>query len=213
MDDGKDASSTSSDAVQATGNGNQVRDDAADVADMTASASGANPESPARVPSPPNASELLAAELLGVLNDFAARVPGLSSPHKSTAPSVRRHRTISKTFMRSAIFTTEEFETLQATGTLGVGAAREALQFVDAFKPVLDKLKTLTQDMGFTIELRTAEVSDASLRIYGVAKILSRDPATGDLGGHTAILKKNLGRKGGRKKKLPQDGTPGPAAS
>src|SRR5258708_33539815 len=86
MDDGKDADSTSSDVGQATGNGDQVRDDAADVAGITASASGANPESPARVPSPPNASELLAAELLGVLNDFAARVPGLSSPHKSTAP-------------------------------------------------------------------------------------------------------------------------------
>jgi hypothetical protein len=63
------------------------------------------------------------------------------------------------------------------------------------------------------IELRTAEVSDASLRIYGVAKILSRDPATGDLGGHAAILKKNLGRKGGRKKKPPQEETPEPAAS
>ena len=111
MDDGKDASSTSSDAVQATGNGDQVGDDAADVAGITASAFAVNP--PARVPSPPNASELLAAEPLGVLNDFATRVPGLSSPHKSTAPSVRRHRTISKTFMRSAIFTTEEFETLQ----------------------------------------------------------------------------------------------------
>src|SRR5258708_29378353 len=183
MDDGKDASSTSSDAVQATGNGDQVGDDAADVAGMTASASGANPESPARVYSPPNPSELLAAELLGVLNDFAARIPGLSSPHKSTGPSVRRHRTIPKAFMRSAIFTTEQFESLQATGTLGINAAREPLQFVDAFKPVLDKLKTLTQDMGFTIELQTSEASDAALRIYGIAKILSRDPATGELGG------------------------------
>ncbi len=212
MDDGKDARGTSSDAAQVAGNAGQVPDDAADVAGMAASTSGASPESPARVYSPPNPSELLAAELLGVLNDFAARIPGLSSPHKSTGPSVRRHRTIPKTFMRSAIFTTEQFESLQATGALGIAAARETLQFVDAFKPVLDKLKTLTQDMGFTIELKTSEVSDAALRIYGVARILSRDPASGDLGGHAAILKKHLGRKGGRKKKPPQDGTPEPAA-
>src|SRR5258708_26959332 len=99
MDDGKDADSTSSDVGQATGNGDQVRDDAADVAGMTAAASGAKPESPARVPSPPNASELLAAELLGVLNDLAAPIPGSSSPHNSTAPSVPPHRTIAKTFM------------------------------------------------------------------------------------------------------------------
>ena len=147
MDDGKDAGSTSSDAAQATGTGDQVGDDAADVAGMTASASGANPESRARVPSPPNPSELLAAELLGVLNDFAARIPGLSSPHKSTALRVRRQRTIPKPFMRSAIFTTEQFESLQATGTLGIAAARETLQFVDAFKPVLDKLKTLAHSI------------------------------------------------------------------
>lgn len=208
MDEGKDASGTSSDAVQPTGNEAQVpddaADDAADVAGITASAAGASPE-PAPVYSPPNPSELLAAELIGVLNDFAARVPGLTGPHKSTAMSVRRHRTISKTFMRSAIFTTGEFENLQATGTLGIDAARESLQFVDAFKPVLTELKILTKQMGFTIELRTAEVSDAALRIYGIAKILARDPSTGDLAGHAAILKKRLGRKGGRKKKPPQE--------
>jgi hypothetical protein len=206
MDDGKDAGSTSSDAVDATGNGSQVPDDAADIVGMAASTSGTSPESPARVYSPPNTSELLAAELLGVLNDFAARVPGLTSPHKSTAGRVRSQRTISKAFMRSAIFTTEQFESLQATNTLGIPAAREKLQFVDAFRPVLDKLKTLTQDMGFTIEVKTAEVADAALRIYGVAKILSRDPAAAELGGHAAILKEHLGRKGGRKKKPPQDG-------
>lgn len=204
MDDAKDAGSTPSDEAQATGSADQVPDDAANVSGLTAPPSGTNPESPAPVYSP-NPSDLLAAELLAVLNDFAARVPGLSSPHSSTAGRVRSQRTISKPFMRSAIFATEEFANLQATGALGIGAAREGLQFVDAFKPVLLKLKTLTQDMGFTIELRTAEVADAALRIYGIAKILARDPASAELGGHAAILKKRLGRKGGRKKKPPQD--------
>ena len=70
MSDRKDAGSSSIDAVQATGSGGQVPDAAVDVAGMTASPSGASPESPApRVPLPPNPSELLAAELLGVLND------------------------------------------------------------------------------------------------------------------------------------------------
>jgi hypothetical protein len=209
MDDEKDARSTSADAVQATGNGGEVPADPAEVTGVTTLSSGASSESSGRVPLPPTASELLATELLGVLNDFAARIPGLSSPHKSTAGRVRGQRTISKAFMRSAIFTTEQFDYLQATGTLGIDAARETLQFVDAFKPVLDKLKTLTQDLGFTIELKTADVADAALRIYGVARILSRDPAAAELGGHAAILKKHLGRKGGRKKKAPQDGTPG----
>jgi hypothetical protein len=207
MSDRKDASSTSSDAGQATANGSQVPDDDADVSGMTASPS--DTSSVAKIYSP-NSSELLAAELLEVLNDFAARVPGLTSPHKTTSLSVRRHRTIPKAFMRSAIFTTEQFESLQSTGALGIAAARETLQFVDAFKVVLLKLKTLTQDLGFTIELKTSEVSDAALRIYGVARILSRDPAAAELGGYAATLKKHLGRKGGRKKKPAT--TPDPAA-
>src|SRR5258708_35547967 len=65
MDDGKDASSTSSDAVQATGNGDQVGDDAADVAGITASAFAVNPPGP----SP------FAAERVRVAGGGAARRP------------------------------------------------------------------------------------------------------------------------------------------
>ena len=155
-------------------------------------------------PVAPTASELLAEELLGILNDFAARIPGLVSPHASTALTVRRGRTVPKAFMRSAIFTVQESGSLQAIGTLSIDDAREALQFVEAFRVVAERLRILTTDLNFTIDWKTSLVADATLRVYAISKAMARDPNSGNLGGHNAFLKKHLGRKGrGSKVKTP----------
>ncbi len=153
-------------------------------------------EAPQKPPPPLTAFELLAQELLGVLNDFATRIPDLADPNPATARSVRRHRTISKEFMRTAIFTSQESDEIQSAGTFNVDAARAAMQFAEAFRVVAERLQYLTSAVNFTIELKMAEASDGALRVYGLAKVLARDPSKAEIGGWAGVLKKNLGRKG-----------------
>jgi hypothetical protein len=180
----------------------------ADATDPTA-VSAKSADAPQKAWLPPTESELLAAELLGILNDFAARIPDLAEPHPATARSVRRHRTISKEFMRSAIFTSQESDEIQSAGTFNVDAARAAMQFADAFRVVAERLQSLTSAVNFTIELKMAEASDGALRVYGLAKVLARDASKAEIGGWAGVLKKHLGRKGrGSKVTPPPDPAP-----
>ncbi len=138
-----------------------------------------------------------------MLDDFSSRFPGLVYPTEKEARRARRHRTVPKIFMQGAMSTVSE-TILKRTRNFNIDEMRDALHFVDAFAAVVDRVNYLQGAVKYTIDAKKSSVADAALQIYGVARVLSRDPESGDLSGYARLLKGYLGRKGrGRKRRTP----------
>jgi hypothetical protein len=140
-------------------------------------------------------SDRIAAEVGEAIDALAARIPRLAGPHPSTAGHVRGARTISRAFLASMIAVADRDEALSYAAHFDADEARETLQFIDAFRPIADRLAFLLASLNYTMELRKANVAEAALRAYAVAKGMARDPDSAALASGLETLRRDLGRK------------------
>lgn len=146
-------------------------------------------------------AERRAALVRKVLKEAAKRIPGLKAPHKPTARRLSGHRTVPKKFIQGIILAVDAIDELRSLGKFDVEEARAALEFQAAFRPVADQLALMLSSLNYTIDSRIAPVAAKALQTYTVAKALDRDGGTRDLTSRLRTLKRDLGRKGPRKKK------------
>ena len=138
----------------------------------------------------------LADEFMKELDEIAPIIPQLEAAHISTANFVRSHLNVPNEFLATALAAVEQTPALQAVNKLDVLAARDTLQFIEAFRPVLDKVSAFANALKFTIASRKASLAADSLQIYDIAKGLARDPGSAALASVVANLKRDLGRRG-----------------
>jgi hypothetical protein len=150
----------------------------------------------------------LADELSALLDTFEAKVPNFEQLHPSTLPFVRAHRFVPTPFLGSVIAAVAETPELQGVNKLDVNQAREVLQFIDAFRPIEEKLLALAHGIHFTIEMRRAGLAADALQIYSIAKGVIRDPGSAPLVQHIETMKRDLGRSRPKKKKPDTPATP-----
>jgi hypothetical protein len=154
-----------------------------------------------RLISTETATERRAAAVSKVLDTAAARIPGLKTPNKETARSMRGHRTVPRAFIRSMMAAVDAVEQLRGPGMLDVDEAEAALEFEAAFRPLVATIARLLNSLTYTIDLRLSPVTTKALRTYALAKALARSKKHAKLIGHLHALKRDLGRKGPRKKR------------
>ncbi len=161
-------------------------------------------------PTPPlTAYEQLVGNLNNAIDALVAQIPEFQVPHPTSTSFVRTHQNVPLEFAGSAVAAVNDAPVLQASNTLDVNEAREALQFIDAFQPLYEKVTLLSQNLKFTIMERRAQVSVKALMLYGVAKQLARDPNSA-IAGHVKIMKEHLAkgkRKSTKKSLAPGSGT------
>lgn len=152
----------------------------------------------------------IAENLAKAIDDMLALIPSLVEPHPSTTGFVRTHQNVPLQFVATAIAAVEANPELQGPGSLNVTEARDALQFIDAFRPMKDRLNAAANSLTFSIDTRRANAVTGALQVYAVAKGIARAPQSTTVASHVSNLKRDLGRagKGGRKKGTP---TPAPA--
>lgn len=138
----------------------------------------------------------LADDFTKALDQIASSIPKLEATHPATANFVRSHVNVPTEFLATAIAAVEQTPELQAVNKFDVVAARDALQFIEAFRPVLDKMAALTDSLRFTISGRKATVAADALQIYAIAKGVARDPGATNAHSHVQNLKRDLGRSG-----------------
>jgi hypothetical protein len=138
----------------------------------------------------------LAQQFSEQLDDVAALIPDLESPHPLTANFVRSHVNVPFEFLRTAIFAVEQVPELRGVNKLDVDAARATLQFTDAFQPVYDKLMRLARSLKFTMSSRKAHLAAEALQIYWIGRGLARDRRGASVVPIVAALKRDLGRRG-----------------
>jgi hypothetical protein len=149
----------------------------------------------------------LAAQIIAALDDIAAKIPALEGKHVSTIDFVRTHQNVPLEFIETVTSAVELTPALSSTQKFDTAEARDALQFIQAFRPVFDLMNTLARDLKFTISSRRAKITADSLQMYAIAKGVARDPNTPEVGAHVANMRRDLARK--KRPKTPEP-TPAP---
>jgi hypothetical protein len=152
---------------------------------------------PSTTPSPTVTHyQQLAADFSKALDEISALIPQLELTHASTAKFVRAHLNVPMEFLATAVAVVEQVPALVHAGKLDVEAARDTLQFIDAFRPIADKVNAFAKSLNDTMNSRRATLAADSLQIYAIAKGLARDPNSAKVGALVANLKRDLGRRG-----------------
>lgn len=151
----------------------------------------------------------IAAQVSAILNQALSHISSFEAPHSSTQNFVRSHKIIPTDFIATAISAVEATPELQSVNKFDVNEARDVLQFIEAFRPVVDQIEALGRDVKFTIDARKAKVAADALQIYDIAKGVARDPNSAALQSHVANLKRDLGRS----RTKPRDKSPAPGTS
>jgi hypothetical protein len=138
----------------------------------------------------------LADQFMKELDAIAALIPQLEASHISTRDFVRSFRSIPDPFLATAIATVEQTPLLQGLKKLNVPDGHDTLQFIAAFKPVLDKLMAFAKALQFTLGSRKATLAAIALQVYDISKGLARDAGSAEIEAHVANMKRDLGRRG-----------------
>jgi len=155
------------------------------------------PPDPAGTPSPTLTHyQQLADQFSKALDDIVAIIPKLESTHIATANFVRSHLNVPTEFLATAIAAVEQVPELQSVNKLDVAAARDTLQFIEAFRPVQDKVTAFASSLKFTMSSRKATLAADALQVYSIIKGLARDPGSAGIASFVANLKRDLGRRG-----------------
>lgn len=143
------------------------------------------------------------------LDALIATVPHFEQRHESSEAFVFGHLAIPEDFVSSTVAAVHENPGFQRYAALDVLQGRNATQFLDAYRPISEKLMAQGRDLAFTCDAIFANLASSSLDTYAIAKRVVRNPENAGLTQHVARMKRTLGR-GNRKKAAPK-GTPKPA--
>lgn len=152
----------------------------------------------------------LADDFSKALDAIVQNIPKLEITHPATANFVRSHLNVPTEFLATAIAAVEQTPELQHINKLDVAAARDTLQFIDAFRPIQDKVNALANSLKFTMASRKALLAADALQIYNIAKGIARDPGAAAVASLVANLKRDLGRRGRTKGSIAAAKQPAP---
>ena len=133
---------------------------------------------------------------MSALDEIAQIIPKLEAIHVSTANLVRSRLNVPNEFLATVTAAVEQVPELQAIQKLDVNAARDTIQFLEAFRPVRDKVDAFAKNLKYTMDSRKAKLATDSLLTYDVAKGLARDPNSATIASLVANMKRDLGRRG-----------------
>jgi hypothetical protein len=138
----------------------------------------------------------VAAEFMSALDEISQIIPKLEAVHVSTANLVRSRLNVPNEFLATVTAAVEQVPELQAIQKLDVNSAHDTLQFLEAFRPVRDKVDAFAKNLKYTMDSRKASLATDSLLTYDVAKGLARDPKSATIASLVANMKRDLGRRG-----------------
>jgi hypothetical protein len=167
----------------------------------------ADPVPPAQTPTVTHYQQI-AANLAKAIDDMLALIPSFVEAHPDTTAFVRRHQNAPLQFIATAVAAVEANPELQGKGSFDATEARDALQFIDAFRPMADRLNAAAKNLTFSINSRKANAGTGALEVYAIAKRIALNPLSTTVASHVGNLKRDLGKRSGGKKKAP--GTPTP---
>jgi hypothetical protein len=138
----------------------------------------------------------IATEFMTALDEISQLIPKLEAAHVSTANVVRSRLNVPNQFLATVTASVEQVPELQAMEKYDVNEARDTLQFLEAFRPVRDKVDAFATNLKYTMDSRKADLATKALLTYDVAKGLARDPNSATISALVSNMKRDLGRRG-----------------
>jgi hypothetical protein len=144
--------------------------------------------------------QLLADEILRDLNAVAEKIARLQKGiHELPDDTIRAYVNVPVAFLATAVSVVEQEPTLQNMDILDPQAGHDTLQFLGAFRPVLDDVTAFGKSLKRLLMLRKAALALNALRIYAVIRGLARTDLR--MAQHASNLQRDLGPRGAKKKR------------
>jgi hypothetical protein len=143
----------------------------------------------------------LAARFSAALNEAVSLIPEWEPRHSETRQFVQKYTSFSNDVISSTIAAVEANPELANTKKFNVAEARATLQFLNAFRPIIDQVDELRTNLRFTYFARKARVVADALQTYAIANGLGRDPSSAGVAAHAANIKRDLRRPRPKKEK------------
>jgi len=158
---------------------------------------GPPPESPPQPQSPTTtAYQQLADQFLRDLDQISGIIPRQEISDLSSRRHVRSHLNVNRQFVELVVASVEQTPELKATNQLDTVVARDGLQYLDAFQPVLNKLESAEASLRFFLQAVKAKLVVTTQRMYHITKGVARDPEKPEVAKRAALMKQTLGRRG-----------------
>lgn len=142
----------------------------------------------------------IADQFLTMFKAAVAIIPNLESPHSSTSNFVRSHVNAPLKFLGTVTKAVEENPELHALGKLDVDSAYDRLQYIEAFRRVIDPVAVFLRSLGFTVSSQQATLSADALQVYDISKGIARDPGSAHIAAWVERMRQALGKPGRPKK-------------
>jgi len=150
----------------------------------------------------------LADALMGDLDAFAAKVPDLEEPHAIDPILLKSNRGVPDSLLGTAIAAVAQQPDLQGVKKLSVRRGRETLQYIDAIRPLEDRVAALWRSLHFTLEMKKASLAAEARTIYKVSKSLADTTGGAPLPDHILNMQRDYGRTRPKKREAKTSGTP-----
>ena len=147
----------------------------------------------------------VAKQFLDAFIAAIAQIPMLEEKHATTAQFVQTHSGFSNDFVSTVLTSVEADPQLQSINKFDVVEARDTLQYLEAFRSVIDQVEMFVTTLKFSCAARKARVVAQALQTYAIAKGLGRDASSASVASLAKIMKRDLNRPGRplKKKEVP----------
>jgi hypothetical protein len=146
----------------------------------------------------------LAAQLKAAIGAVMAEIPEFDLGRDGKARFVGAHQAVPVEFIGTVASSIDPKQI--GTNIFDPADAQNVLQFVEAFRPLVDDATALAAGLDFTVKAQYARVAAGALNAYAIAKRLAvKGDATMKL--HVQNMQRDLGRTRVRRTKMPPQTT------
>jgi hypothetical protein len=135
----------------------------------------------------------LAGQLATSMNAVLAEIPKFEMPQRSKTRSVGHRQSVPPDFIGDATAAVKSSE-VSLIKVLDPTEVQNLLQFVEAFKPLVEVSAALAAGLDFTVKVQYSRAASAALDAYAIAKRLALN-GDGSMQRHVQNMSRSLGRK------------------
>jgi hypothetical protein len=137
----------------------------------------------------------VAGQLMVALDAVAAIIPKLEEAEASHADQVLRNLNVPDAFCFTALTAAEQLPEIDAAQKLQSDKDRIRMQYVEAFRPVDDKLDLVSRRVKHALRANKSIVAGNALELYALVRIKAKKSGNPALAAHEAALKRDLAKK------------------
>ncbi len=143
----------------------------------------------------------LAAVIEQALDTIASVIPTDTLKENSSIAYVRRRLGVTPEMIARAITASETSPALQPL--MDVPDARDTLALRDALRPVLDRMRGITENLKFMIEVRLVKTGGEALEVYAAAQRAARGPNGALVAAHLQSMEAAMPKGKGNRRPRP----------